>query len=149
MSQNTRDTLGKETNTKGKGKRPFALSDIIVVAVILVLVITLLLMGKRTCSVTLPANMEDGAEWVELYNEEKVAALTDKGYVSETEYAFKYKTAQSGSSVVIVYAYRDTKTGDEMAERVAYEITTDNFGFISAKQVEVPEATDEPTTDHE
>ena len=142
MSQDTRDTVGKETQAKGKGKRPFALSDIIVVAVILVLVITLLLMGNRTCSVTLPANMEDGAEWVELVNEEKVAVLTDKGYTSETEYTFKYKTAGSNSSVIVVYAYRDTKTGDEMAERVAYEFTTNAFGFITAKQVEVPQETE-------
>ena len=141
MSQDTRDTVGKETHAKGKGKRPFALSDIIVVAVILVLVITLLLMGKRTCSITLPASMEDGAEWVELVNEEKVAVLTDKGYTSETEYTFKYKTAGSSASVIVVYAYRDTKTGDEMAERVTYEFTTDAFGFISAKQVEIPEDT--------
>ena len=142
MSQDTRDTVGKETQAKGKGKRPFALSDIIVVAVILVLVITLLLMGNRTCSVTLPANMEDGAEWVELVNEEKVAVLTDKGYTSETEYTFKYKTAGRNSSVIVVYAYRDTKTGDEMAERVAYEFTTNAFGFITAKQVEVPQETE-------
>ncbi|MBQ9780883.1 MAG: hypothetical protein IJW00_08055 [Clostridia bacterium] len=141
MGQETRDTVGKETNLKGKGKRSLALSDIIVVAVILILVITLLLMGNRTCSVTLPANMEDGAEWVELVNEEKVALLTDKGYTSETEYTFKYKTAQSSSSVIIVYAYRDTKTGDEMAERVAYEFTTNAFGFISVRQVEVPKDT--------
>ena len=142
MSQDTRDTVGKETQAKGKGKRPFALSDIIVVAVILVLVITLLLMGNRTCSVTLPANMEDGAEWVELVNEEKVAVLTDKGYTSETEYTFKYKTAGSNASVTVVYAYRDTKTGDEMAERVAYEFTTNAFGFITAMQVEVPQETE-------
>ena len=137
MSQDTRDTVGKETQAKGKGKRPFALSDIIVV-----LVITLLLMGNRTCSVTLPANMEDGAEWVELVNEEKVAVLTDKGYTSETEYTFKYKTAGSNASVIVVYAYRDTKTGDEMAERVAYEFTTNAFGFITAMQVEVPQETE-------
>ncbi len=140
MSQNTRDTVGKET-AKGKGKRPIALSDIVVVAVILALVITLLLMGKRTCSVTLPADVTDGAEWVEIWNEEKVAKLTDEGYTSETEYTFKYKTAGNSTSVIIVYAYRDTKTGDEMAERVAYEFTTDAFGFISAKQVEIPEET--------
>ncbi len=142
MSQDTRDTVGKETQAKGKGKRPFALSDIIVVAVILVLVITLLLMGNRTCSVTLPADMTDGAEWAELLNEEKVAVLTDKGYTSETEYTFKYKSAGSNASVTVVYAYRDTKTGDEMAERVAYEFTTNAFGFISVKQVEVPKDTD-------
>ena len=142
MNQNTRDTVGQETNHQGKGKRPFSLSDIVVVAVILFLVITLLIMGNRSCSVTLPADITDGAEWVELLNEEKVAALSDKGYTSETEYTFKYKTAQSSSSVIIVYAYRDTKTGDEMAERVAYEFTTNAFGFISVRQVDVPKDTD-------
>lgn len=147
MSQDTRDTVGKETQTKEKGKRPFALSDIIVVAVILVLVIILLLMGNRTCSITLPADINEGAEWVEILNEEKVALLTDEGYTSETEYTFKYKSEGNNQTVTVVYAYRDTKTGDEMAERVAYEFTTDAFGFISVRQVDVPkdsEAVTEP-----
>ena len=141
MNQNMRDSVGQDTKTKEKQKRSFAKSDIIVVAVILVLVITLLLMGKRTCSVILSADMTDGAEWVELVNEEKVAVLTDKGYTSETEYTFKYKSVGNSQRVVIVYAYRDQKTGDEMAERVAYEFTTNGFGFITAKQVEVPKDT--------
>lgn len=142
MSQDTRDTVGQETQAKGKGKRPLAKADIIVVAVILVLVIVLLLMGKRTCSITLPADVTDGAEWVEIWNEEKVAKLTDEGYTSETEYTFKYKTAGNGKTVTVVYAYLDTKTGDEMAERIAYEFSTNAFGFITARQVEVPADTD-------
>lgn len=141
MSQNMRDSVGQDTKTKGKQKRSFAKSDIVVVAVILVLVIILLLMGKRSCSVTLPADMTDGAEWVELVNEEKVALLTDQGYISETEYTFKYRSVGNGDSVTVVYAYRDKKTGDEMAERVAYEFTTNAFGFITVKQVEVPKDT--------
>ena len=145
MSQETRDTVGQKTKTKEKGKRPLAASDIAVVAVIVVLVITLCIMGNRTCSVTLPADMTDGAEWVELVNEEKVAILTDQGYISETEYTFKYKTASSDASVIIVYAYRDTKTGDEMADRVAYRFTTDAFGFISVEQLSYIPETDTET----
>lgn len=143
MSQNTHDTVGQETQSKGKGKRPLAKSDMIVVAVILVLVVLLLFMGNRTCSVTLPADMTDGAEWVEVWNEEKVVKLTDEGYTSESEYTFKYKVAGKGnSSVIVVYAYRDRATGDEMAERVAYEFSVSALGFVSARQVEVPVDTD-------
>ena len=142
MSQDTHDIAYKETQADKKGKRPFALSDIIVVAVILLLVILLLFMGKRTCSVTLDADINDGAEWVEVWNDDKVAMLTDEGYTSETAYTFQYRTAGSRASVTVVYAYVDKKTGEEMAERVAYEFTTDAFGFITVRLVEVPLETD-------
>lgn len=139
MHQDTLDTRGQNPP---KRRKAFGKLEIIVVAVLLLLVILLLFMGKRTCSVTLPADIYEDAQWVEVVNDGQVAIMTDEGYTSEAEYTFKYKAAANRASVVIIYAYRDRETGDEMAERVAYEFTTNAFGFISTKQVEVPMDTD-------
>ncbi|MBE6559220.1 MAG: hypothetical protein E7661_09475 [Ruminococcaceae bacterium] len=135
MNQNINDT---EMQTNKKGKRPFSVADIVVVAVIVVLVLLLLFMGRRTCSVTLPSDISDGAEWAELWNDGQVVKLTDEGYTSETEYTFKYKAGKTKSTVTVVYVYLDKDTGDEMDERIAYTFTTDAFGFITAQQAGVP-----------
>ncbi len=142
MNRKTQDKSGAKTHPEEKGKRSFSLSDILVVAVILILVMILLVMGKRTCSVTLPADVSEGGTWMELVNDENVVKLTDEGFTSETEYTFKYKASSSRAKVTIVYVYRDEKTGDEMAERVAYTFTTDLFGFISVEKADIPESLD-------
>ncbi len=132
------DTLDTRDETIPKKRKTIGKLEIIVVAVLLLLVVLLLFMGKRTCSVTLSADIYEDAQWVEVTKDQQIVTMTEEGYTSETEYTFKYKAAANRASVVIVYAYCDRETGDEMAERVAYEFTTNAFGFVSAKQVEVP-----------
>ena len=137
-----REALDTQDQNPPKKKKSIGKLEIIVIAVLLLLVVLLLFMGKRTCSVTLPSDMYEDAQWVEVTHGEGMITKTEEGYTSETEYTFTYKAAANRASVVVIYAYRDRETGDEMAERVAYEFTTNAFGFISAKQVELPKDTE-------
>lgn len=140
--------MNKDINGKiseNKSKKKLACADIIVVGVILLLVVILLLMGQRACKVVLPAQLEDGATWLEIWNDGTVVACADQGYASETEYVFNYRSVSTQGKTIVIFAYVDGETGDEMAERVAYEFSSNMLGFLTAVQIDIPEDLEDVT----
>lgn len=129
----------KQKQTPDAEAKKSRLFEIAMVAVILLLVGVLLIMGRRTVSVTLPASFEDSALWQEVANDGKVVRKTDEGFTTETEYTFKYKTTGRNGSVVIVFAYVDPNTGDEIGDRRAFRFDTNALGFVTAVAVDPPE----------
>ena len=121
--------------------------DIIVVAVILLLVAVLLVIGRRSCTITLttPEDMEVSYVWCEVYNDGRVAVCTDAGGVSQHEYVVRYKAVGGAGESVVLFACIDTETGDEMCDRVAYKITTNGLGFLTATPVDIPDTLEDVT----
>ncbi len=134
---------GKNTPTGGK---KINAAEIALVAAVVLLVGILLLMERRTVSVTLPASPDDVSVWSEAGNDGSVVLKSDEGFVSETEYGFKYRSVSRNGSTVIVFLCTDPDTGDEMAERIAYRFSTDALGFARAERIDVPEDFRRPDT---
>lgn len=121
--------------------------DVIVIAVILILVLILAIMGQRSCTITLtaPEGFEGVYVWCEVYNDGRIATCSDTGMVSQNEYALKYTAIGNKGETVVLFACLDPETGDELCDRVAYQITATGWGFLTATLVDIPQELEDIT----
>lgn len=142
-----RDSVEKSIENPTLNSKKKHGADIILVAIILVVVLMLILMSQRTCTVilTVPEGVDEGYLWCEIYNDREVVICSDTGHVSQKEYAVKYRAVGGKGETLVIFAYIDPETGDEMAERVAYRITSTALGFLTATPVDVPKELEEET----